>query len=299
MTVNSLTGGRGEPFGTVFVLVHGAWHASWQWAATQRAMAGAGVASVAVDLPGHGFGAPLPSGYLRPGQPGLSTEKSALAAMTVDDFADAIIDTLRRVRGYRTVVLVSHSAGGGPASLAAERAPELVDRMVYLSAFVPAGRPRFFDYLSTEQNADALGQGLQLGDPAAIGAVRINPHSGDPAYVEELRRTHYHDTPPERFDRWRLALSPDLPLAIPSSPVEVTRERWGRIPRTYLRCGEDRAAAPAMQDLMITEADEAMPDNPFVVVTLASSHTPFAAHPVELANELIAAAGLRPDAPLR
>ncbi|GAA2349390.1 hypothetical protein GCM10010376_84310 [Streptomyces violaceusniger] len=24
---------------TVFVLVHGAWHGSWQWAATQRALA--------------------------------------------------------------------------------------------------------------------------------------------------------------------------------------------------------------------------------------------------------------------
>lgn len=108
---------------TVLVLVHGAWHGSWQWAATQRALAGLGAASLAVDMPGHGFDVPLPSGYLLPGQPGLLTEKSQLAAVTMDDCADAVLDTLRRVRRYGRVVLVAHSAGGGPASLAAERAP--------------------------------------------------------------------------------------------------------------------------------------------------------------------------------
>ncbi|WP_435174562.1 alpha/beta fold hydrolase [Actinacidiphila sp. bgisy145] len=271
---------------TVFVLVHGAWHSSAQWAATQRALAGPGTASVAVDLPGHGFDAPLPTGYLLPGQPGLLTEKSPLAAVTMDDCAEAVLNVLRQVRHHRTTVLVAHSAGGGPASLAAERAPELVDRIVYLSAFVPGGRPRFFDYLGSPENATALGQHLNLGDAAALGAVRINPLSTDPAYVDELRQTHYHDTPPDRFDRWRTALSPDLPLAIPTAPVTLTAARWGRIPRTFLRCAEDQALAPAAQDLMIAEADRAFPDNPFTVRTLPGSHSPFAARPSELAAAL-------------
>ncbi|MFE7033293.1 alpha/beta fold hydrolase [Streptomyces sp. NPDC057621] len=271
---------------TVFVLVHGAWHGSWQWAATQRALAGLGAASVAVDLPGHGFGAPLPSGYLLPGRPGLLTERSRLADVTMDDCAEAVLDTLRRVRRYGRVVLVAHSAGGGPASLAAERAPELVDQVVYLSAFVPAGRPRFFDYLSAPENTTARGQSLNLGDPEALGAVRIDPLSQDPAYVEELRQTHYHDTPADRFDRWRSALSPDLPLAVPTTPVTLTAARWGRIPRTFLRCADDRALPTATQDLMIAEADRALPDEPFTVRTLPGSHSPFAARPQELAEAL-------------
>jgi pimeloyl-ACP methyl ester carboxylesterase len=271
---------------TVFVFVHGAWHSSAQWAATQRALAGRGAASVAVDLPGHGFDAPLPTGYLRPGQPGLRTEKSPLAAVTMDDCAEAVLSALRQVRHHRTAVLVAHSAGGGPASLAAERAPELVDRIVYLSAFVPGGRPRFFDYLGSPENATALGQNLNLGDAEALGAVRINPLSTDPAYLDELRQTHYHDTPPDRFDRWRTALSPDLPLAIPTAPVTLTAARWGRVPRTFLRCAEDRALAPAAQDLMIAEADRAFPGTPFTVRTLPGSHSPFAARPGELAAAL-------------
>ncbi|MFI7104598.1 alpha/beta fold hydrolase [Streptomyces sp. NPDC050161] len=126
-----------SPTHTVFVFVHGAWHGSWQWAATQRALAGLGAAGLAVDLPGHGFDALLPSGYLLPGQPGLLTEKSPLANVTMDDCAESVLDTLRQVRRHRRVVLVAHSAGGGPASLAAERAPELVDALVYLSASSP------------------------------------------------------------------------------------------------------------------------------------------------------------------
>ncbi|MFE3741202.1 alpha/beta fold hydrolase [Streptomyces sp. NPDC059096] len=275
------------PHSTLFVLVHGAWHGSWQWAATQRALAGLGAASVAVDLPGHGDDAPLPTGYLLPGRPGLLTERSPLAAVTMDDCADAVLDTLRRVRRYRRVVLVAHSAGGGPASLAAERAPELVDAIVYLSAFVPAGRPRFFDYLGTPENATARGQHLNLGDPEALGALRIDPLSTDPAYVEELRQTHYHDLPRDRFDRRRTALSPDLPLALPGTPVTLGAGRWGRIPRTYVRCLEDRALPVAVQDLMIAEADRALPGEPFTVRTLPGGHSPFAARPQELAEALV------------
>ncbi|MFJ6843351.1 alpha/beta fold hydrolase [Streptomyces griseoluteus] len=272
---------------TVFVLVHGAWHGSGQWAATRRALAARGAASRAVDLPGHGFDVPLPSGYLQPGQPGLATERSALAGVTMDDSAEAVLDTLRQAGRHRRVVLVAHSAGGGPASLAAERAPGLVDEIVYLSAFVPAGRPRFFDYLGSPENATARGRSLTLGDPGELGAVRINPLSPDPAYVEELRQTHYHDTPLDRFDRWRSALSPDLPLAIPATPVVVTPGRWGRIPRTFLRCADDRALPTAVQDLMIAEADRAVPGEPFTVRTLPGSHSPFAARPRELAAALL------------
>lgn len=273
--------------GTAVVFVHGAWHSSSQWAPTQRALAALGAVSFAVDLPGHGFDAPLPSGYLRPGQPGLATEKSALAVHTMDDSAEAVLDTLRQVRRYRRVVLVAHSAGGGPASLAVERAPELVDEIVYVSAFVPAGRPTFFEYLSAPECATALGQGLYLGDAAELGAVRINPLSPDPAYVEELHQAYYHDVDADRFDRWRSALSPDLPLAIPSTPVTLTPGRWGRVQRTFLRCADDRAVPVALQDLMIAEADRAMPDNPFTVRTIPGSHSPFAARPRELAAALL------------
>ncbi|WP_225414429.1 hypothetical protein [Stigmatella hybrida] len=51
-----------------------------------------------------------------------------------------------------------------------------------------------------------------------------------------------------------LALTLDLPLGLWISECVVTRERWGRIPRSYIRCTLDRATTPAIQVLMIREA---------------------------------------------
>ena len=272
---------------TVFVFVHGAWHSSGQWAATQRALAGLGAASMAVDLPGHGFDAPLPTGYLQPGQPGLLTEKSALATVTMDDSAEAVLDTLRRARHHRRVVLVAHSAGGGPASLAAERAPELVDEIVYLSAFVPAGRPRFFDYLGSPENATARGQSLNLGDPGGTGRRADQPALAG----SRLRRGTAADPLPRHcpgpLRPLALGAEPRSAAGDPHHPGHRDPQRWGRVPRTFLRCADDRALPTAVQDLMIAEADRAMPGNPFTVRTLPGSHSPFAARPRELAAALL------------
>ena len=120
------------------------------------------------------------------------------------------------MRGHRRVVLVSHSAGGVSASLAAEQAPELVDEMVHLSSVVLAGRPRFSDYMtSPEQTAASRGPELIVGDPEAIGAFRVNPLSADPEYAEELRLTYYQDVPAGSF-------APLAPRAEPRYAVRDT-----------------------------------------------------------------------------
>ncbi|MDV6285837.1 alpha/beta hydrolase [Rhodococcus jostii] len=277
---------------TLAVLVHGAWHSSLHWAATQRHLAGHGVATVAVDLPGHGLDAPHPSGYLSPGQPGLTTEKSALAGLTMQDAAAAITDTLVRVRRFHSrVLLVAHSAGGGPASLATEHHPELVDHLVYLSAFVPAARPRFFDYINSDANNGAVTI-PPVGDPAELGAVRINPLSQDPDHIATIRQSFLNDLPAETSDSWRRFLHPDLPLAILAEPVPLTLLRWGRIPRTYIRLTDDQALPLGAQDLMITEADAATPDSRFDVRTMVGGHSPFATRPRELADLLASVASV-------
>ncbi|ATE56020.1 alpha/beta hydrolase [Actinosynnema pretiosum] len=271
---------------TTFVLVHGAWHGAAQWGPTRRALARLGAHSAAVDLPGHGLGAPLPSGYLLPGQPGLTTEPSAVAGLSAQDSADAVLDALAAARRHGRVVLVAHSAGGGPASLAAERAPALVDRLVYLTAFVPA-RPRFTDYTATPENAAALSGALRVGDPDRVGAFRINPLSTDKSYVDALREAFCGDLDEREFGPWRLALTPDEQLASLQAPVPVTARRWGSVPRAFLRCADDRALTAAAQDLMIREADEAFPEHPFAVRTLPGGHSPFATRPEELARHLV------------
>ncbi|KAA5830103.1 alpha/beta hydrolase [Saccharopolyspora hirsuta] len=271
---------------TVVLLVHGAWHSALHWASTQRLLARHGVASVAIDLPGAGLGAPVPAGYFEPGQPGFATERSALHDITMRDITDVVIDALVTARSrYRNVVLVAHSAGGAPVSAAAEQAPELVDRLVYLSAFVAAGRPRFADYINAEENAGAV-QIPPVADPAQLGAFRINPLSPDPAAIDVIRRAFLDDLPEGSPDSWRHFLHPDHAFASFTAPVEVTPGRWGRLPRTYVRLTDDLALPPATQGLMISEADQVTPDNPFQVRSLPGGHSPFVVRPAELATLL-------------
>ncbi len=267
------------------MFVHGAWHSSQHWAATQRALAARGTAGIAVDLPGHGMTAPLPSGYLLPGQPGLAGEPSALAGLTTDVLVDAVVAELAEVRRrFARVVVVAHSAGGGPASAAVERHPDLADHLAYVSAFVPAGRPRFHDYAADPVNAGAV-HPPRVGDPDVIGAFRINPLSADPAEVEAIRRAFLTDWPADR-PGWRLTLHPDGPVASLAGAFPVTAGRWGRVPRSYLRLTGDRALTPVTQDLMIAEADRLTPNNPFAVHSLPGGHSPFVTRPAELAELL-------------
>src|SRR3954469_23230457 len=74
----------------IVVLVHGAWHGAWCWAALQTELDSRGIPSLAIDLPGHGA-SPAPLGD-------LSTDAAAVSA------------TLATIT--RPVVLVGHSYGG-------------------------------------------------------------------------------------------------------------------------------------------------------------------------------------------
>lgn len=283
----------GDPVTTDFVLVHGAWHGSAHWAHLAAALVARGHGVLAVDLPGHGIDARFPQAYLAGDADGLRTEASPIADVTLDVAADAVVETLRGLRarpGVRRVVLVAHSMGGAVATAAVERAPELVDHVVYVTAFVPTKLGTAGAYLALPEAATALGSGLYLGDPAATGAVRINPRSPDPAYLEQLRAAYYTDVPTAAFLPYAHALTPDQPLSFLTSDVGATAERWGSVPRTYVRCTEDRALPLALQDVLIRDADELAPATRFAQVTLPTGHSPFASQPGELAA-LLAEAG--------
>lgn len=271
--------------GTSVVLLHGAWHSSLHWGPVRTVLARHGLTSHALDMPRHGLDAPYPSGYLLPGQPGLTTERSGLADLTPDVVVKDLLGQLADIRRRTArLVLVAHSAGGGPASAVLEQEPGLADHVVYLSAFVPAGRPRFTDYTGAPENAHAT-HAPRIGDPDRIGAMRINPLSHDPAEIEAIRTSFLHDWPAGR-PAWRSLLQPDETTAILSDPFAVTAGRWGTVPRSYVRLTDDRALPVATQDLMIAEADRAAPGRGFEVHSLPGGHSPFLTRPDELGGLL-------------
>lgn len=275
------------------VLVHGAWHNSACWAKVLPLLWNMGHRALAIDLPGHGLTARFPASYLQPGQPGLDTELSPVRDVTLDMAAEAVITALRGIRGItsdrRPTILVGHSMGGTVITRAAQLAPDQIDHLVYLAAVAPTRLPTATQYLTLPE-AGPSNPALYVGKAASTGASRINPRSTDPAYRELLRTTFYGDVPTEEFLSFGNALTPDQPAGFATGQVGATPDKWGSVPRTYIQTLQDHAIAPALQQLMIDDANRFTPGNKFQKVTIDSSHSPFASRPEELAK-LLSAAG--------
>lgn len=271
---------------TTFVLVHGAWHGAQHWARVVGPLTALGHRVVAIDLPAHGLNARLPQAYTAKDRSALGTEPSPVRQLSLNDAADAVINSLRALRGLGPTVLVGHSMAGNVLSRVGQREPALLDRLVYLAAFVPVRLPSPADYADLPESKTEHGQNVLIGDPVTLGAARIDPRSQDEAYLANMHAGYYGDVDQETFRAFANTLTPDLPLDFYAGKPGVTRERWGRIPRTYIRTALDGAIAPPLQDLFIREADAFTPRNRFRVLTLQTSHSPFASQPGALAEAL-------------
>lgn len=232
-----------------FLLVHGAAHGAWCWRDVIPALAAKGHDARAIDLPGHG------------------DDRTPQSEVTLNRYADAVIAALDA-----PAIVVGHSMAGYPISLAAERAPDRFDRLVYLCAYVP------WPGLSLAQmRREAATQPL-------VPAIRRNPDGismhFDPAMARDV---FYHDCPDEdvSFAKARLC---DQPLA-PMETAAPLGENYASVPRNYIVCEKDGAIPPDFQHRM---ARDFAPANRHALPT---SHSPFFAAPGALARLLDQIAG--------
>jgi hypothetical protein len=77
-----------------------------------------------------------------------------------------------------------------------------------------------------------------------------------------------------------LTLMRPEPLKPLVTPLRVTDERFGQVPRTYIECSQDRTITLGAQRTM----QGALPCDP--VLTLASDHSPFFSQATVLAQML-------------
>jgi pimeloyl-ACP methyl ester carboxylesterase len=272
-----------------FLFVPGAWHGAAHWQKVVERLTEMGHRASAVDLPGSGLDARYPDAYLRNDPGALANEPSPVRDIGLDDYVDAVTGRLTELARHGRVTLVGHSFGGLTVTRVAEAVPHLIRRLVYVTAYVPVAHASGAELSTLPEGGESISGAILVGDPTKTGAMRINPRDPDPDYVEKGRLAFYGDLPAEEYARYAAFLTPDLPLAVCMADARGTAQRWGRVARTFVRTTDDRTIPVALQDRMIAEADAATPANRFDVRTLASSHSPFASKPDELA-ELIAAA---------
>lgn len=115
-----------------FVLVHGSCHGAFCWEEVIAHLEERGKTAYALDLPGHG--ARIPE---RPN-------------VRYDDYPNAVVEFIQD-RNLQNVVLVGHSMAGIVISKVAERIPERLAHLAFLSAFVLQDGESLVDNCSEEQ----------------------------------------------------------------------------------------------------------------------------------------------------
>ena len=237
-----------------FLLVHGAMGGAWVWERVIPGLQAAGHTAEAIDLPGQG------------------ADTTPLAEITLQRYADAVCDALA---AGPPAVLTGHSMGGMVVTQAAARRPELVERLIYVSAFCP-------------QPGQSLIEITRLPE-AAGDAVQANiTVEGDPPVAtmapEAAPEALYHCCTPEQI-AWAMpqrGSQPVIPFTQPfEGPDDGAADAFAALPRAYVSCLQDRAIRPAVQRLMYTAAG----CDP--VIEIDTDHSPWLSRTDELVAALV------------
>ncbi|SPJ29147.1 alpha/beta fold hydrolase [Falsiruegeria mediterranea] len=227
-----------------FLLVHGSCHGAWCWRDLIPALEAQGHAARAIDLPGMG------------------ADQTPLAGITLDDCRDAVL-----AASTPETLLVGHSWGGYPISAAAEAAPDKMRGLIYLCAYFPTDGMSMVDRRKRSPR-QTLADAVVKSDDGVSYTI-------DPSRAPDL---FYHDCPPEALSYAMQRLRPQ-PIAPQDTPLPTTAA-FDSVPKSYIRCAQDRTIPPEYQAQMTRDWPVER------VHVMESSHSPFLADPSGLAELL-------------
>ncbi|AHI01281.1 alpha/beta hydrolase [Kutzneria viridogrisea] len=229
-----------------------------------------GRTAVAVDLPGHGPDADYPVWFQTPQDlTAMATTPSTITKYTLQDNVNRVVGLLRRIG---PAVLVGHSLGGVTVTAVANAHPELVHRLVYISAFCCSELKNVLACVTAPEAADSLLRTLTpAADFAKVGAHRFNWRTGDPEVLAKLRAAYYADGTPDQLRAVLAGLQPDEQLDVSLREAPLDPATGGRLPRGYVRLTQDRSMPLALQNRLIADADRLNPGR-FEVHDVVGSH---------------------------
>jgi len=233
------------------MLVHGASHGGWCWEKIVPLLEANGHRVCAPDLPG------------------LGNDPTPPANVTLADNVEKLSRLLDKMD--EPVVLVGHSLGGITISALAEARRRKLKALVYLCAILP--------------QPGKTGRDMSGLDPDAMWRLsrQVSPDGLTYTFArDKIPGLFYADVSPE--DRYRAMerLRPQ-PLSISTTPVTLTEERFGSVPRWYIECTLDNAVKIGLQRQMLKLT-------PCKVITMECGHSPFYSDPEELVEHLEAIA---------
>ena len=234
---------------SIYVLVHGAYHGGWCYEKIVPLLEAAGHTAIAVDLPGHG------------------NNRVPIEEVSLDAYVDHVCEVVAAQAA--PVILVGHSLGGMTITQVAERMPENLAWVVYLTAMMP----------KNGQNRTDL---AEFEGPEKMAAKRIISEDGLSSTVPEeiIPPTFYGECSAEDVARAIERLVPQATEPF-QRQAQTTPERFGTVKRAFIECARDNAIPIDMQRAMIA----AQPCDR--VFTIDTDHSPFYSAPDALARDLL------------
>jgi pimeloyl-ACP methyl ester carboxylesterase len=224
-------------------------HGAWCWKNVIPLIEKEGHKAFTPDLPGHG------------------EDKRPITEITLQAYTDRVCQILDEQSDL--VILVGHSMGGVVITQTAEYRPEKIKKLVYVTGFLL-------------QNGEFLLQHAEHDSEALVLPNLIMSEDQSYATVKEeaLKQAFYADCSDEdvEFAKSRLVPQAAAPFA---TPVSTSEENFGRVPRAYIHCLQDKAISPSIQEKLF----KALPCEK--IISMNTSHSPFFSAPEELVNHLL------------
>lgn len=235
--------------GACFVLVHGAYHGGWCWDRLAPLLEATGAAVAAPDLPGHG------------------DDQTPMTDLTLAAYADYIANVVSAQPAPAT--LVGHSMAGAVIAEVAERVPEKLSRLVYLTAYMPGDGESIGDWARRDDGSKAHGERSVIDNTPCLVMGR-----------DTTRDAFYQDATKADLDWVFDRLRPE-PIAVFRHRLALTDARFGSVARDYISCRKDAAITPQLQDQMMA----ALPAHR--TWRMDTGHSPFVTAPGALADILL------------
>jgi pimeloyl-ACP methyl ester carboxylesterase len=203
---------------------------------------------------------------LTPELPATGADQTDPRRVTLDSWARFVGEVLAAESA--PAILVGHSRGGLVISRVAELFPERLARLVYVSG-----------YLLTD--GSTLAESARADRGSLVPPNMVPASGGITCSLREtvIREALFAECSSEDYEFALAHMTPE-PLKPLVTRLEVTAERFGRVPRAYIECTNDRTITLAAQ----RDMQAALRCEP--TFTLDSDHSPFLSHPAALARLL-------------
>lgn len=233
-----------------YVLVHGAWADESAWGFVRNQLAQQANVEV-VNLPAHG------------------ADNRYGAGVGLGDYVQTVTETIQRASGK--VVLVGHSMAGAVISQVAENIPEKIDKLIYVSAYLPKNGEDINSITNTFLKNKPI-EFFEFNEDYSLVSIKRDALTevvcaDCPDYMKEVLVKYHRAEPVKAFN-----------------DKVVLTSRFDSVPKYYISTRNDRAVPYALQQQMIKTNGGVKQ-----VYEMNTSHLPFVVDPgkfLEIINQI-------------